>query len=260
MNLTVNDLHFQYNGHKILHNIDFMVEKGEILAILGPNGAGKTTLLKCLNGIHTPRSGTVMIQESSVFKLKSDDIAKLLGYVPQRLEAARLSVFDSILMGRKPYIKWKVAKKDIRIVDSAIKLLSLSHLSLRNIDQLSGGELQKVSIARALVQEPTVMLLDEPTSNLDMRNELEILTAIRKIVSSHNVTAVMTMHDINNAMRYADKFLFLKKGEIHAMGGKECVTNNVIESVYGVPVEIEYRQGTPHIYPIHTENNPTHPH
>lgn len=191
-----------------------------------------------------------MIKHQNVFKLAPDTIAKLLGYVPQRVEAARLTVFDTILMGRKPYIKWRVADRDIRIVDSAIKLLSLEHLYLRNIDQLSGGELQKVSIARALVQEPSVLLLDEPTSSLDLKNELEILHTIKNIVKSHHVTAIMTMHDLNNAMRFADKYLFLKQGQIYAHGGKECVTPEVIESVYGVPVEIEYRHGTPIIFPL----------
>lgn len=250
MNLHVNGISFRYNGHSVLNNVNFQVEQGELLAILGPNGAGKTTLLKCMNAIHKPRGGSVLLREHNVLKLNSDEIAKLFGYVPQRVEAARLTVFDTILMGRKPYIKWKVGKKDVCIVDAAIKLLSLEHLSLRYIDRLSGGELQKVSIARALVQEPEVLLLDEPTSSLDLKNQLEILGAVRNVVKSHKVTAVMTMHDLNTAMRYADKFLFLKDGCIYGYGGSECVTSELIQSVYGVPVEIEYRNGHPIIHPV----------
>ncbi|MBL4901656.1 ABC transporter ATP-binding protein [Desulfotalea psychrophila] len=250
MNLQVNGINFKYNGHAVLRDIDFQVGKGEFLAILGPNGAGKTTLLKCLNAIHKPTSGSVIISKQDVFKLNSDKIAKLLGYVPQRIEAARLTVFDTILMGRKPYIKWRVGDNDVRIVDSAIKMLSLQHLSLRCIDQLSGGELQKVSIARAFVQEPEVLLLDEPTSSLDLKNQLEILHAVKNIVKEHRVTAVMTMHDLNTALRFADKYIFLKDGLIFAHGGQECVTPNVIHAVYDVPVEIEYRNGTPVIFPI----------
>jgi len=250
MNLQVNGINFKYNGHAVLRDIDFQVGKGEFLAILGPNGAGKTTLLKCLNAIHKPTSGSVIISEQDVFKLNSDEIAKLLGYVPQRVEAARLTVFDTILMGRKPYIKWRVGDNDVRIVDSAIKMLSLQHLSLRCIDQLSGGELQKVSIARALVQEPEVLLLDEPTSSLDLKNQLEILHAVKNIVKGHSVTAVMTMHDLNTALRFADKYIFLKDGQIFAHGGQECVTPNVIHAVYDVHVEIEYRNGTPVIFPV----------
>lgn len=250
MNLQVNGIEFKYKSHNILKDITFNVAKGELLAVLGPNGAGKTTLLKCLNAIHKPKSGSVIIDQSDVFRLNSDQIAKLIGYVPQRVEAASLTVFDTILMGRKPHIKWRVRDHDIRIVGDAIKKLSLQHLSLRYINELSGGELQKVSIARAMVQDPEVLLLDEPTSSLDLKNQLELLHVIKNIVKEHNVTAVMTMHDLNYALRFADKYLFLKDGKIFAHGGRESVTADVIQAVYGVPVEIEYRNNVPVIFPI----------
>ncbi|CCO22939.1 ABC transporter ATP-binding protein [Maridesulfovibrio hydrothermalis] len=255
MNLSVNGINFSYNGTPILEGVDFCVDKGELLAILGPNGAGKTTLLKCINAIHKPRSGSVLVKDRDVFKLSSDDIAKLLGYVPQRVESARLTVFDAVLMGRKPHIKWRVRDKDICIVDAALKRLSLSHLSLRYIDNLSGGELQKVSIARALVQEPDVLLLDEPTSSLDLKNQLEILRTVLAVVKGHHVSAVMTMHDLNTALRYADKFIFLKNGTVFGCGGKECVTPEIIEGVYGVEVEIEMRKGCPVIHPVEDLNS-----
>ncbi|WP_432738514.1 ABC transporter ATP-binding protein [Maridesulfovibrio sp. FT414] len=250
MNLTVNGISFSYSGVQVLNNVDFRVDHGELLAILGPNGAGKTTLLKCMNAIHKPGRGTVLVGERDVFKLGSDDIARLLGYVPQRVEPARLTVFDTVLMGRKPHIRWRVREHDIRVVDAALKRLSLSHLSLRYIDRLSGGELQKVSIARALVQEPDVLLLDEPTSSLDLRNQLEILRTVRAVVKGHRVSAVMTMHDLNTALRYADKFIFLKNGTVCGCGGKESVSPEIIESVYGVEVEIEMRNGCPVIHPV----------
>ncbi|WP_245577868.1 ABC transporter ATP-binding protein [Maridesulfovibrio bastinii] len=251
INLTVNGLQFSYkNSTNILENLNFEVKKGELLAILGPNGAGKTTLLKCLNAIHKPSGGTVFIQDTSVYDLRPDDIAKLLGYVPQRVDAARLTVFDAILMGRKPHIKWRVREHDIKIVDAAIKRLSLEKMSLRYIDRLSGGELQKVSIARALVQEPEVLLLDEPTSSLDLKNQLDILRMIKAVVCGHKVSAVLTMHDLNTALRFADKFLFLKDGRIMACCLSETVTPEIIETVYDVPVEIETRNGKPVIHPI----------
>lgn len=143
MNLNVNGINFSYNGTPVLEQVNFAVDKGELLAILGPNGAGKTTLLKCMNAIHKPGSGSVLVKEKDVFKLSSDDIAKLLGYVPQRVEPARLTVFDSVLMGRKPHIKWRVREHDICIVDAALKRLSLNHLSLRYIDRLSVGNYRK---------------------------------------------------------------------------------------------------------------------
>ncbi len=250
INLSVNGISFAYNGWPVFEEVCFQVDRGELLAVLGPNGAGKTTLLKCMNAIHRPGSGSVFIGEDNVLRLKQDEIARLLGYVPQRLEAARLSVFDSILLGRKPYIRWRVSEKDIRMVDAVIKRLSLEHLSLRHIDCLSGGELQKVSIARALVQEPEVLLLDEPISSLDLKNQLDIMRTIRDVVKGHRVSAVITMHDLNTAIRYADKFLFLKDGKICSCGGCESITPEIIEKVYGVAVEIEYRNGYPVIHPV----------
>jgi len=250
INLTVNGVSFSYNGCSVLDKVCFHVDKGELLVVLGPNGAGKTTLLKCINGIHRPEKGSVLVGEDNVLTMSQNETAKLLGYVPQRLESARLTVFDSILMGRKPYIRWRVGEKDIRMVDAVIKRLSLCNLSLRHIDRLSGGELQKVAIARALVQEPEVLLFDEPTSNLDLRNQLDILRTIRNVVKNHQVSAVMTMHDLNTAMRYADKFLFIKNGNICAWGGCESISPEIIEMVYGVEVEIEYRRGCPVIYPV----------
>ncbi len=250
MSLKVNGINFTYGDIPVLDNINFCVNRGELLAILGPNGAGKTTLLKCMNAIHKPGRGSVMVMERDVFKLSSDDIARLLGYVPQRVEPARLTVFDAVLMGRKPHIRWRVRDNDIKIVDAALKRLSLNHLSLRYIDRLSGGELQKVSIARALVQEPHVLLLDEPTSSLDLKNQLEILRTVRAVVKGHNVSAVMTMHDLNTALRYADKFIFLKNGTVYNYGKKESITSETIEAVYGVEVEIEMRKGIPVIHPL----------
>lgn len=260
MNLKVNGINFSYNGTPVLENIDFSVKQGELLAILGPNGAGKTTLLKCMNAIHRPGSGAVMVKDRDVFKLSSDDIARLIGYVPQRVEPARLTVFDSVLMGRKPHIRWRVRDHDIRIVDAALRRLSLANLSLRYIDRLSGGELQKVSIARALVQEPEVLLLDEPTSSLDLKNQLEILRTVRAVVKGHQVSAVMTMHDLNTALRYADKFIFLKDGTVFGCGGKMSVTPETIEAVYGVEVEIEMRKGIPIIHPLDNPDSINHGH
>jgi iron complex transport system ATP-binding protein len=254
INLNVNDISFSYNGCSVLEKVCFHVDKGELLVVLGPNGAGKTTLLKCINAIHKPEKGSVLVGEDNVFKMSQNEIAKLLGYVPQRLEAARLTVFDSILMGRKPYIRWRVSEKDIRMVDAVIRRLSLCDLSLRHIDRLSGGELQKVAIARALVQEPGVLLFDEPTSSLDLKNQLDILRTIRNVVKKHRVSAVMTMHDLNTAMRYADKFLFLKEGSICACGGWMSITPEIIEMVYGVAVEIEYRRGCPVIHPLEEQD------
>ncbi len=160
-----------------------------------------------------------------------------------------MNAFDAVLLGRRPYLGWKVAHNDLRIVDAAIKRLGLEKLTLRHLDQMSGGELQKVCIARALVQEPTVMLLDEPTSSLDLKNQLEILRTIDFVVQEHKLAAVMTMHDLNLALRFAHKFLFLKDGSIYHHGDIEELTPEMVKAVYGVEVDILNHQGNLVIVP-----------
>ncbi|QJB56696.1 ABC transporter ATP-binding protein [Pseudodesulfovibrio sp. zrk46] len=249
MILSVSDLDFEYSGRTVLKDVEFGVDGGELLAILGPNGVGKTTLLKCINAIHSPCSGKVMVEDRDVLSMTPDEIALGIGYVAQQSEGSRLSVFDAVLMGRKPHIVWRVSEKDLRMVESALRRLHLNHLSLRYIDELSGGELQKVAIARALVQEPRLMLLDEPTSSLDLKSQVDILTMLRRVVDEHRIGAVMTMHDLNTALRYADKVLFLKNGRIHSTGPTCAVTSAVVEEVYGLPVHIHTVQGHPMVVP-----------
>ncbi|MDI9395946.1 MAG: ABC transporter ATP-binding protein [Euryarchaeota archaeon] len=238
MILSVEELQFLYRNRKILHDIAFSINEGEVVAILGPNGVGKTTLLKCLNRILRPKSGTVHLEGKNLFDLGSMEVARRIGYVPQRVETGRLTAFDAVLLGRRPHIKWDITEKDMQIVVSVFKLLSMEDMLLRYIDEMSGGELQKVAIARSLVQEPKILLLDEPTSSLDLRNQVEILATIRQIVLDHKIAAIMTMHDLNQALRYADRFIFLKGGKVHAHGGVEVITPQTIEEVYGLPVII----------------------
>ena len=254
MILEVESVSFSYSSRLVLRDIRFKVERGEILVILGPNGVGKTTLLKCMNAILHPDTGTVFVDGQSVLSLDSSEIARLIGYVAQYTERSRLTVFDAILMGRHPHVSWKVSKKDLTTVDAAVKLLGLDHLALRYIDQMSGGELQKVAIARALVQEPRLLLLDEPTSNLDLKNQVEILNLLRRIVREHGVSAVMTMHDLNKALRYADKYLFLKEGMIFSAGKVGEVTAEMVQAVYGLPVKIHSYNGNPVVIPVEEDD------
>ncbi len=250
MILDVNGVEFDYRSKEVLSNIKFHLQKNEILAILGPNGVGKTTLLKCMNAILKPKSGTIMIEEQDVLKLEQMEIARRLGYVPQQCESARLTAFDAILLGRMPHIKWNISTGDVMLVENVIKRLKLEDLALRYIDELSGGELQKVGIARALAQNPKLLLLDEPTSSLDLRNQLDILDIVRDVVKKEDVSAIMTMHDLNLAFRYADKFLFLKNGTIFAAGSIADVSPQVIEEVYGVPVTIQNYQNVSVVIPV----------
>jgi iron complex transport system ATP-binding protein len=242
MILDVAGLIFSYKSHSVLNGIEFSVDSGELIAVLGPNGVGKTTLLKCINAIHRPRRGAVYVDDRDVLALSAMEVARTVGYVAQRNEPSRVTAFDAVLMGRRPHVRWGVSRHDLQKVDAALRRLGLKDLSMRYVDQMSGGELQKVAIARALVQEPRLMLLDEPTSSLDLKNQVEILGLIRRVVSEHKLAAVMTMHDLNTAFRYADKCIFLRDRKIFFAGSPLEVDAGIIEAVYGLPVDV-YRQG-----------------
>ncbi|MCW4006588.1 MAG: ABC transporter ATP-binding protein [Candidatus Bathyarchaeota archaeon] len=251
MKLKVQDVEFSYkNGAPVLQDIQMNVGVHQILAILGPNGVGKSTLLKCINGLLKAKTGTVLVDGEEIQRLSRTEMAKRLGYVPQRAEVSKVTVFDSVLLGRKPHITWDVSKKDLQITKDAINRLGLSELSLKYIDEISGGELQKVQIARALVQEPKVLLLDEPTSSLDLCNQHRIMNALVEVVKQNDLTAIMTMHDINLAMQYADSFIMLKNGKIFAAGNHEVITPQNIEAVYNLPVNVANYMGRPIIIPL----------
>jgi iron complex transport system ATP-binding protein len=246
---SVDELQFLYRNTKILDDIAFSISEGEIVAILGPNGVGKTTLLKCLNRILVPREGVVSVCGDPIASLGLMEVARRIGYVPQRVETGRLTGFDAVLLGRRPHIGWDITEKDLRIVDAAFKKFMIDHLRLHYLDEMSGGELQLIAIARAFVQEPKILLLDEPTSALDLKNQVEILDLIRNIVTDHRIAVVMTMHDLNTALRYADRFIFLKDQSIHTYGDRSIITENEIEAVYGVPVQIGELWGVPCVIP-----------
>jgi iron complex transport system ATP-binding protein len=250
MILSVQGLRFTYPSRQVLDEISFSVDKGDCLAVLGTNGVGKSTLLKCLNRILKPQSGTVFIKKDELSSLGRTELARKLGYVSQKQEIVRCTVFDAVLLGRTPYIKWDVSRKDLEVTENVLRMLDLEGFSMRYLDELSGGELQKVVIARALAQEPEVLLLDEPTSNLDLKNQLEVVGIIKKVVRTQKIAAVVTMHDLNLALRFANKFLMLKNGTIFAAGGMDIMTPENVESVYSVPVTIERCREVPVVVPL----------
>ena len=248
--LKVRDIRVGYkNGQIVLSDLGFTLDQGQMLAILGPNGVGKTTLLRCINAMIRPWAGVVQIEDADVFRMRAGEIARHLGYVAQRNDAGRMTAFDAVLLGRKPHLRWKADKEDMSRVAGALQQLGLEDFALRHIDELSGGELQKVCIARALVQEPKVLLLDEPTSSLDLKNQLDILHTISRVVKEHRIAAVMTMHDLNLAFRFADWFLFLKNGKVFTNGRPDQVDADMVEAVYGVKVTILEHNGQVVIVP-----------
>jgi len=246
--LEVENLTYSYGKRDVLKDIAFSLERGEMLFIIGPNGSGKTTLLKCLNGILKPK-GAVYVEKINLNKLNPLEIAKKMGYVPQRGEISFLTVFDAILLGRKPHIKWEVSEKDIKIVEETIKMLKIEHLALRKLNELSGGELQLVLIARALAQQPRYLLLDEPTNNLDIKNQIEVMRLVKTAVKDKSISAIVTVHDINLALNYAEKILVLKEGKIFAFGGREVVNEELLCAVYGIKAEIVRYDGRVFVIP-----------
>jgi len=250
MILSVQGVEFTYPSRAVLKEIRFAVEKGDCLAVLGPNGVGKSTLLKCVNKILKPQKGAILIEKDELRKLSRPEVARRIGYVAQRSEGGRVTVFDAVMLGRKPHLKWDVCADDLEIVQRTLQLMQLDHFALRFLDELSGGELQKVVIARALAQEPQVLLLDEPTSNLDLKNQLEVLRIIKGVVAEQNIAAIVTMHDLNLAARFASKFLLLKGGTVFAAGGFEVMTPEKIEAVYAVPVAVERLRDVPVVVPL----------
>jgi len=249
MKLCANELDVGYKDRLVLSQVAFEVAPGEILAVLGRNGVGKTTLLRTLNAMLPARGGSVLVEDADILAMSSRQIARTMGYVPQRSEAGRLTAFDAILLGRVPHLRFAVRQEDLRVVDAAIRRLGLEELALRHLDRMSGGELQKVCIARALVQEPSVLLLDEPTSSLDLKNQMEILSLVREVADSHGVGVVMTMHDLSAALRFADRFLFLKKGRVLSVCDRQGLSPEVIGEAYGLPVSIEWIRGCPVVIP-----------
>lgn len=252
MILQAEGLDFRYPPREVLRQISLRVHPGEMLVLLGPNGSGKTTLLRCLDGLLSPHGGTVLLGDRPLDRLGAKDVARTLGYVPQRSEPRRLAVYDAVLLGRLPHIRGRISRRDHEAVERALEDLGLQSLALRSLDEMSGGEAQKVLLARALAQEPRILLLDEPTSNLDLRNQVEILQLLRRCAAERDLGVILTLHDLNTAFRYGDRFLFLKKGRVRHLLTREEISAPVLEEVYDLPVQLARFGGFPVVVPFRT--------
>lgn len=241
--IDIESLSFSYGQSMILKNVSLSASDGEVVAILGNNGAGKSTLITCINRIRKPSSGRVFIDNISTDEMNRNELARAISYVAQKSDSTQISVFDSILLGRKPYMKWGASNEDLAMVEDMIHRLGLEEFAIRNLDELSGGEMQKVLVARALVQEPRVMLLDEPTSALDPKNQYAMMNLIRKMAKERNMTVLVILHDLNLALSSSDRVFFMKDG----VGKYYCHVNDVneemIDSVYGIKAKIINDEG-----------------
>lgn len=250
MSLVIENLTFGYKKDRIiLDDINLKVEQGEILGILGPNGTGKTTFIKCINRILTPLSGRVAYEGQDLLTLKQEQIAKIIAYVPQYIGGFfDTTVVDAVMMGRMPYVRNSYSKKDEEIVFDIIKKMELEQFAFRSIREMSGGERQRVFIARALAQQPKIIILDEPTSALDLHNQLFILHTIANVAKENHISIIMTIHDLNLASMFCDRILMLNNSHIFAYGDtQDVLTETNINAMYKVNTKISEEDGYKHI-------------
>jgi len=253
MKLNISGLEFNYSSSPILRDINMELAPSEVLGIVGPNGAGKSTLLKCINRILKPTDGCILLDGRDMNGMNQMELARSIGYVPQASSTIfPATVLDTVLMGRRPHINWRSCERDVQKVLEILKLMNIEDLALRDVNELSGGQQQRVVIARALAQEPKIILLDEPTSNLDVRHQLEVMETLSGLVDRQGISAIMAVHDLNLASRFSDRLLIMKKGMIINAGTPlEVLTPENISSVYGIESEIVYtKRGAPLIVPL----------
>ena len=236
--IEIKDISFSYPDADILKGVGFSAESGEVVGLLGNNGAGKSTLVTCLNRIRTPSSGSLVIDGKNAFQMGRNELARTVSYVAQKNELTHSTVFDCVLLGRKPYIKWSVSQEDLEVCQKIMERVGLLPYQMRYVDELSGGELQKVMLARALVTQPKLLLLDEPTSNLDPKNQYEMMALVQSLAREQGFTVITVIHDLNLALRFCDKFYFLKAGEGYSYGGIDTVTPELLAAVYGIRAEV----------------------
>lgn len=258
--IKVEDLRFGYPDKEVLKGINLTISNNELVCLLGINGAGKSTLLKCILGILKFQTGKISFD----YAMQTDDnanvsnvmnsgnnidtmaLARYMSYVPQSVKSSfSIDVYDTIMLGRRPYIGWNISPEDREIVSKTIEFLNLEEFAFRKINQLSGGERQRVIIGKAIAQEPRLFLLDEPTSDLDLKNQIQIMKKIKKIVSNPESpkSALVAIHDINMAARFADRILLMSDGEIVAEGTpRQVLTPQNIQNVFAVTADIAESQ------------------
>jgi iron complex transport system ATP-binding protein len=234
MTLQIRGLGAGYQGSECLSGIDLDAAAGELVAVVGPNGAGKSTLLRAVSRLLAPRRGRVLLAGRDVATLDPRERARRIAYLPQVAAPPGVRVLDALLLGRMPYLRRRPGPADLAVVEEAVTALRLEPFLERAVTTLSGGELQKVLLARALVQQPELLLLDEPTNHLDPRNQLEVLAAVRELCSAAGMTTLVVLHDVNHALRFADSVAMLAGGRLAAQRPAAAISEADLEAVYGM--------------------------
>lgn len=254
--LSTRRLTLAYDGTSIIMNLDLAIPAGKITTLVGPNGCGKSTLLRGLARLLKPRSGTVNLDGTDIFKLSSKAVAKRLGILPQGPVAPEgLTVRDLVAQGRYPYQNWlqQWSKEDERLVEQALATTGMTPLADRALDTLSGGQRQRAWIAMALAQDTEILLLDEPTTFLDLAHQVEVLDLLYELNQTEGRTIVMVLHDLNQACRYADYLVAVREGQVWAQGvPAQVMTEAMVREVFGLECRIvtDPVAGTPMCVPL----------
>lgn len=251
MSLSVSDLSFSYGTRRILEDISFEVVAGAFCALLGPNGSGKSTMVKALAGVHRAKQGRISVEGRDIASLGRRELARIVAYVPQAGDAPfDLTVREAVMLGRTPHFSIAPGAADRAKVEDAIVRMGLSNIAEQSMSELSGGQAQRAMIARALAQDPRVLLLDEPTSALDLRYQIETLQLVRQITREEGISALIAIHDLNHAARYCDQVIVLHGGHLVADGTPaQALQGPILRSVYEVDVEVSEREDSVEVRP-----------
>ena len=247
--ITAENLGVSYGSVPVWRGINLDMGDPGLISILGPNGAGKSTFMYTINKILEPTEGRILVNGTDVMDLTFKDLAKLIAYVPQASgETFAMTVMDTVLMGRYPHSGYTVTEEDLEIAADCLEKMHMAEFAMRNFNELSAGQRQRVMLARGLVQKPQAILLDEPTSNLDIKHQLGISRLLRNLSSEEGLLVIVISHDLNIAAKYSDNIILLSEGTIYAVGTpEEVLTVENIRDVYGVECRVIPDKGVPHI-------------
>ncbi len=240
--LSAISLDLAYSSKPVLHGVDLSLARGELLGLIGPNGSGKTTLIRCLSGVLKPTIGSVTLAGKNLDEYSDQERARQIAVVPQSAQLPpAFTVFECISLGRTPHLSWlgRLGTRDLKIVQRAMRSCEIEPLNDRRISELSGGEQQRVLLARALSQDCPVLLLDEPTAHLDLHHQVALLNLVRQMAKEQNLAILIAIHDLNLASLYADRLVLLIEGRVRASGTpSEVLTTETLQNAYQIPLQV----------------------
>lgn len=251
MKIEMKDVAYAYRpaSPPVIHGINLTIERPGLYCIVGPNGVGKSTMIKCINRIFKPSAGAVFLNGQDVRQMKRKDISRVIGYVPvQTQDVFSMPVIDAILMGRQNRSRWRTTTEDLQLAVKAMKMLGIEDLSMRGFNELSAGQHQKVALARGLIQQTEVLLLDEPTANLDVKYQVYVAELLRGLAVQDSKIIIMISHDLNISAKYAHDIIVMENGTVVQTGPpSEVITPELINRIYDVDCSIIEDEGKPHV-------------